>query len=151
MPGQPATQPGPAGAPDAPLLAPPSPGSATSSPLPSQIELPAGLIGLPELRRFRLRLLERGDLLELACLDERSFVVLAVLLHKIAPGRLERLFELGLVDPDEAVLVLLAAHGEPPTVTANLAGPIVVGPAGVARQLVIEDPAFPLRAPLGER
>lgn len=115
---------------------------------PHRILLSAGLVGLPGLRRFELRRLAEIGLLELACLDEPGFAVLVMPLAEIAPDRLERLRERGLVQPEENVLVLLAAHGEPPSVTANLAGPIVVGRRGRGRQLVVEDPAFPLRAPL---
>lgn len=116
--------------------------------LPHRILLPSGLVGLPGLRRFELRRLAGIGLLELACRDEPGFAVLAAPLAEIAPDRLERLRERGLVEPEEGVLVLLAAHGDPPSVTANLAGPIVVGRSGRGRQLVVEDPAFPLRAPL---
>jgi hypothetical protein len=117
--------------------------------VPARLELPAGLVGFPGLRRFEVRSLPGGGLVELASLDERGFTVLGVPLLAVAPERLERLSELGLVEAGETVVVLLAAHGEPPVVTANLAGPIVVGPDGRGRQLVVEDPDFPLRAPVG--
>jgi flagellar assembly factor FliW len=51
----------------------------------------------------------------------------------------------GLTAEGAEVLVLLAVHGDPPAVTANLAGPLVIED-GLGRQLVLEDPTFPLRA-----
>ena len=40
---------------------------------------------------------------------------------------------------------------EPPGITANLAGPLVIDiKKGTARQLVIEDPDFPLQVPVVE-
>ena len=50
---------------------------------------------------------------------------------------------------DDVLLVLLASHGDPAVVTANLAGPLVVAPDGTTRQLVLEDPSFELRARVG--
>ena len=51
----------------------------------------------------------------------------------------------------EWVLAILAVHGEPPAVTANLAGPLVLDmDKATARQLVLEDPEFPLQAPVAE-
>jgi flagellar assembly factor FliW len=124
-------------------------GSATDRrSLPARLELPAGLVGLPDLRRFQLRALPGTALCELRCLDERGFAVVAADLAAVEPSLRERLVELGFAGPEERVLVLLAAHGEPPMVTANLAGPIVVDEGGRGRQVVVEDPAFPVRAPL---
>lgn len=139
---------------------PPAPGPVVETPgpaveaaadraLPTRLELPAGLVGLPALRRFRVRPLDGDALVELVCLDDRSFAAVAARLSVVAPEHLNRLVELGLVGSDDLVLVLLAAHGDPPAVTVNLAGPIVVEATGRARQLVVEDPAFPVRAPLG--
>lgn len=126
-----------------------SPSPEPGLPPPGRILLPAGLVGLPSLRRFRVRPIDGSPVLELTCLDERSFSVLAVPMASIAPKAARRLADLGLVDGTDHVFVLLAAHGQPPVVTANLAGPIVVDPAGRGQQLVLEDPAFPLRAALG--
>jgi flagellar assembly factor FliW len=45
--------------------------------------------------------------------------------------------------------VLLAVHGEPPKVTANLAGPLAIDFDGLCgRQLVLEDPGYGLREPI---
>lgn len=140
---------GPAAPPDAGAAGRAVQATAAHQGLPSRLELEAGLVGLPALRRFRVRSLDGGALVELVCLDDRSFAAVAARLSVVAPEHLDRLVELGLVGSDDLVLVLLAAHGDPPTVTVNLAGPIIVEATGRARQLVVEDPAFPVRAPLG--
>ena len=55
----------------------------------------------------------------------------------------------GRIGSDDVLLVLLASHGDPAVVTANLAGPLVVAPDGATRQL---DPRGPvLRAPGARR
>ena len=57
----------------------------------------------------------------------------------------------GLIAEGEWVLAILAVHGEPPAITANLAGPLVIDMAtATARQLVLEDPEFPLQLPVAE-
>src|SRR5581483_8617723 len=95
-------------------------------PLPTRLRLAEGLVGLPALRRFRVQFVGDG-LLALACLDDRTFAVYAAPLALVDPAADTLLRERHLAEPGDAVLVLLAAHGEPPVVTANLAGPIVVG------------------------
>jgi hypothetical protein len=69
----------------------------------------------------------------------------------VKPGTTDLLRQRGLVDDGEWVLAILAVHGEPPAVTANLAGPLVVNmDSATARQLVLEDPEFPLQSPVAE-
>jgi hypothetical protein len=69
----------------------------------------------------------------------------------VKPGTTDRLRERGLIGEGEWVLAILAVHGEPPGITANLAGPLVIDMAkATARQLVIEDPEFPLQVPVAE-
>lgn len=46
-----------------------------------------------------------------------------------------------------AVLVIVTPHDDGPT--ANLLAPLIVGPAGVARQVVLAEQGYPVRAPLG--
>jgi flagellar assembly factor FliW len=46
----------------------------------------------------------------------------------------------------EIAIAMLAVHGD--TVTANIAGPIVIGDSLAGRQLIIEDEALPLRYPV---
>ncbi len=113
-----------------------------------QIAFPDGLVGLPTLVRFSLSPVAGTALLEFVSLDDPSFALVATPADEVQPGMHATLEARGLASDDADVFVLLAVHGEPPQVTANLAGPIVVS-AGVGRQLVLEDPAFPLRAPVG--
>lgn len=117
--------------------------------VPSALTFAEGLVGLPDLVSFEVRPLGSGELVELVSGEDASFGVVAASAEDLRPGMTAALVERGAVDGSEVLLVLLAVHGEPAVVTANLAGPIAVGPDGAARQLVLEDPAFPLRVPLG--
>ncbi len=115
----------------------------------AELTLPDGLVGLPALRRFALSPLEGTPFLRLDSLDDPAFGVVAALADDIRPGSLGGLVQRGFAAPGATTLVLLSTHGDPPAITANLAGPIVVDPdAATARQLVLDDPAFPLRAPV---
>jgi flagellar assembly factor FliW len=114
---------------------------------PDSLAFPDGLVGLPDLVRFSVH--EVGtSIVELVSLDDPAFGFMAASADPVRPGIRTALAERGLVDGQEAVLVLLSVHGDPPVVTANLAGPIVVTAGGVGRQVVLEGPEFPLRAPL---
>jgi flagellar assembly factor FliW len=113
-----------------------------------QLTLPNGLVGLPDLTRFTIEPVDDGPLLELVSTDEPGFGFLAMAGEIVRPGLGALLVERGLVTPGEEILVVLSIHGDPPAVTANLAGPIVVSANGSARQLVVEDPDLPLRAPV---
>jgi flagellar assembly factor FliW len=112
------------------------------------LTLPDGLVGLPGLVRFAIRVVD-GAIVELQSLDEPDFGVLAIAGELIRPGLGALLVERSLAAPTDEVLVLLSIHGEPPAVTANLAGPIVVGADGTGRQVVVEDPDLSVRAPVG--
>ena len=88
-------------------------------------------------------------LYELISSDDPEMGFIATAADNVKPGITDRLRERGLVGDDEWVLALLAVHGDPPAVTANLAGPLVINLTdATARQLVLEDPEFPLQAPL---
>lgn len=116
----------------------------------AELTLPDGLVGLPALRRFAFSPLEGTPFFRLDSLDDPAFGAVAALADDIRPGSLEGLVLRGLAASGSTPLVLLATHGDPPSITANLAGPIVVDPdTATARQLVLDDPAFPLRAPVG--
>jgi flagellar assembly factor FliW len=112
------------------------------------LTLPDGLIGLPGLVRFAVRVVD-GAIVELQSLDEPDFGVLAIAGELVKPGLGALLVERALAEPADEVLVLLSIHGEPPAVTANLAGPIIVGADGTGRQVVVEDPDLSVRAPVG--
>lgn len=115
----------------------------------TQLTLPDGLIGLPDATRFAVQVDEASSIVELVSAAGDGLDFLAAPLDGVAPGLRARLVDLGHATDDDLVLVLLAVHGDPPTVTANLAGPLVVQPAaGTGCQLVLEGDDFPLRAPL---
>ena len=95
-------------------------------------------------------LLASRVLAELADEDEFDRAI-AASADNVKPGMSSRLRKLGLVNEGEWVLAILAVHGEPPAVTANLAGPLVIDmEKATARQLVVEDPDFPLQAPVSK-
>ncbi len=113
------------------------------------LTLPDGLIGLPDATQFTLHVEAASPIVELVPPDPSGLGFLAASLEEIRPGLRDRMVELGHATPDEIILVLLGVHGDPPTVTANLAGPIVIDPTDqTGRQLVLEGDEFPLRAPL---
>ena len=88
---------------------------------------------------------------EIVSLDDPAMGFIAAPADNVKPGITDLLRERGLVSDSEWVLAILAVHGEPPGVTANLAGPLIVDTKkATARQLVLEDPEFPLQAPVAE-
>jgi flagellar assembly factor FliW len=115
--------------------------------LPSELTFRDGLVGFPGLHRFTVRTAD-GPIVELVSIEEPEFGLLVTPGELVRPGLGALLAERDLVGPAEDVLVVLSIHGDPPGVTANLAGPIVVAPDGAARQLVVEDPSLPLRSPV---
>jgi flagellar assembly factor FliW len=117
----------------------------------AEIVFPDGLVGLPALVRHRLSAVPDSALYELVSQDDPAIGFIAAAADSVKPGTTDRLRERGLVNEGEWVLAILAVHGEPPGVTANLAGPIVVDmSSATARQLVLEDSEFPLQAPVEE-
>ena len=117
--------------------------------LPPVLTLPEGLVGLPNVRELDVLPVAGGAFVELVVRAEPGLGWLAAAADDVRPGMTDALVASGRIAPDEALVVLLASHGEPAVVTANLAGPIAVGPAGFGRQLVLEDPAYEIRARLG--
>jgi hypothetical protein len=90
-------------------------------------------------------------LYELVSRDDPAIGFIAAVADRVKPGMTDELRTRGLVNAGEWVLAILAVHGEPPAITANLAGPIVVDlDRATARQLVLEDPEFPLQAHVEE-
>lgn len=116
--------------------------------LPGRLELPEGLVGLPSLHSFDVRPPDTSGLIELVSVDDPHVGFAAVGADAVLDGYTSTLVANGVAGRDAIVLVLLAVHGDPPVVTANLAGPLVVAPDGSARQPVLEGSAFPLRAPV---
>jgi flagellar assembly factor FliW len=118
--------------------------------LPDALTLPEGLIGLPEIRALTVQALEGTPFVSLETTDGGGYSAAAALADDIRPGITGTLVEAGTIRGGMLVLVLLAAHGDPPTVTANLAGPLILDPlTGVTTQLVLEGDGYPLRAPVG--
>ena len=127
------------------LANPPAPSYSMSS-TALQIELPAGLIGLPQLRHFEV--LHVGDswpFVSLRSLDDDDFHFLAVEPHNVIPGYELELGDadadtLGLSDPDDALVYnIVTVHVSPSQyVTANLAGPVVVNRhTAVGKQVIL--------------
>lgn len=114
----------------------------------ARLELPDGLVGLPELRSFDVRPIGTTGFVELVSLDVPDCGFAASPADAVRDGYAADLVQRGFADPDAGVLVLLAVHGDPPVITANLAGPLVLTPDGTGRQLVLEGPEFPLRVPV---
>jgi flagellar assembly factor FliW len=114
--------------------------------LPTRLELADGLVGLPAAHSFEVRPFASDGLMELVSLDDPDLGFVAAQVEMIREGYSAELLASGLSDPQATVLVLLSVHGDPPTVTANLAGPLVVGLDGGGRQLVLEGAQYPLHA-----
>lgn len=113
------------------------------------LTLPLGLVGLPEETGFTLRTDPASGVVALCSTRLEGLDFYAAPIDQIRPGLRELLVSQDHAGADDMVLVLLSVHGEPPALTANLAGPIVVDPReGIGRQLVLEGDEFPLRAPL---
>jgi hypothetical protein len=117
--------------------------------IPSLLRLPDGLIGIPDLRFLDAVPIAGGQFLELLARDEPGLGWLAASAEDVRPGMTATLRATGRVEPDEILIVLLASHGDPAVVTANLAGPLAVSADGDTRQIVLEEPSFELRARLG--
>jgi flagellar assembly factor FliW len=123
----------------------------SQSTAPAEIVFPDGLVGLPQLVRHRLSAVPDSPLYELVSREDPAMGFIAAPADNIKAGTTEILRGRGLIEEGEWVLAILAVHGEPPAITANLAGPIVIDmDRAVARQLVLEDPEFPIQAPVAE-
>ncbi len=123
----------------------------SQSQVAAEIDFPDGLVGLPALIRHRLSAVPDTALYEIVSNDDPTIGFIAAAVDNVKPGATEVLLERGLISEGEWVLAILAVHGEPPAVTANLAGPLVIDmEKATARQLIIEDPNFPLQAPVSE-
>jgi hypothetical protein len=117
--------------------------------VPKVLVLPDGMAGLPQVRTLDTELIAGGQFVELLAREEPGLGWLAAAAEDIRPGMTAILVGRGHIKDDEVLLVLLASHGDPVMVTANLAGPLTVASDGTTRQLVLEDPSFELRARVG--
>jgi flagellar assembly factor FliW len=120
-------------------------------PAAAAIVFPDGLVGLPALVRHRLSAVPETALYEILSDDDPEMGFIAAPADNVKPGTSNRLRDRGLITEGEWVLAILAVHGDPPAITANLAGPVVIDmEKATARQLIIEDPEFPLQVPVSE-
>jgi hypothetical protein len=113
----------------------------------AELVFAGGLVGLPALVNFSVRAVD-GPVVELVSVEEPDFGLLAIAGDLVRPGLGALLVGRDLAGPDDEILVVLSIHGDPPAVTANLAGPIVVATDGSARQIVVEDPSLSVRTPV---
>ncbi len=111
-----------------------------------EIELPAGLIGLPLLRRFEIVQAEESwPFVSLRSLDDEDFHFLAIEPDNVIPGYELKLNardveRLGLEAPEDALVYnIVTVHVSPSQyVTANLIGPVVVNRQTlVGRQVIL--------------
>jgi flagellar assembly factor FliW len=120
----------------------------------SVIEVPAGLIGFPQLRRFALVAAEdTGVYTWLQSLDDPSVSFLAVVPAAFFPDYAptipdEDCIAIGLSDPADAQLLCIVTADDE-GVTANLLGPVLLDVrTRLARQVVLTDTGFSTREPL---
>jgi len=116
--------------------------------VPPVLSLADGMVGMPDTRTLEVEPIAGGEFVELIDRDEPALGWLAAAAEDVRPGMTAALRAVGRVGADEVLLVLLASHGDPAVVTANLAGPLAVAPDGAARQLVLEEPGYDVRARL---
>ncbi len=117
--------------------------------IPAVLVLPEGMVGLPDVQTLDTTLIAGGQFVELVAREEPALGWLACAAEDIRPGMTAELAAAGRIPEDAVLLVLMASHGEPAVVTANLAGPLSVGPDGETRQLVLEGADYPVQARVG--
>ena len=120
-----------------------------------EIVFPHGLIGCPDWRHFYLAPNPFAYFGELISIDEPGITFLVA---DPAWLRVEYSFELDdddvseleLSDTDETrVLTILTVHRNPPTVIANLAGPLVFNwQKRIGQQVILDHHSYPLRMPV---
>ncbi len=120
------------------------------------LDFPAGLIGCPEWRRFRLlQDLDAAPIAVLESLDEPTLSFLVVDPRLWVPGysldsAAEALAAAGLTEPGALLpLAILNVHAEPLQVTANLLGPLAIDVAsGKGVQIVLTDQPYSAEQPV---
>jgi len=122
------------------------------------VTLPEGLLGFPECRRFLVLLHKEGSRFRwLQSLEDPRLAFLVV-----DPGEYFADYAPALDDADAADLglsvetprlvytIVTIPQGRPEAMTVNLAGPIVINlETRFGRQVVVEDPAYGIKHPLG--
>ena len=120
----------------------------------SVIEVPAGLIGFPQLRRFALVAAEQTGVYSwLQSLDDPAVSFLSVVPAAFFPDYAptigdEDCIAIGLSDPADAQLLCLVTATDD-GVTANLLGPVLLDVrTRLARQVVLSDTGHTTREPI---
>jgi len=122
----------------------------------TEIRFEEGIIGVPRARRFEL--LERQDspIRVLRCLDIEGFA-LPVIDPRLADTTYQPVLgphvqEALLLEAGEPVLLLAVTTLEPTGPVANLRAPLVINVRRrIAKQVILDDRAYPLRAPVAAR
>jgi len=117
------------------------------------VNFPAGLIGLPDLKRFRLYEPSGGyplKFLQAVDSEEYSFVCMdmgAIKPDYDVPLSAEDAEFLAIEKPEDAlVLALVVIPEDPRQMTANLAGPLIINKTTLkGRQLALDAEKFPLK------
>lgn len=120
------------------------------------IELVQPLPGFPDRRRFALvQLDEDGILCELQSLEDAALRFLVMSPVPFFPDYAPEVgddvvADLGITSPEDVIVLLVVNAGASlDATTANLMAPVVVNAATRrARQVILDDPALPLAAPL---
>jgi flagellar assembly factor FliW len=120
---------------------------------PAEIRFEEGIIGVPRARRFHL--LADGDspVRVLRCLDVEG-LALPVIDPTLAdpaycPALAPRVLEIVEAAEGEPLVVLAVTTLSDQGATANLRAPLVINPRlRLAAQVILDDRALPLRAPL---
>jgi flagellar assembly factor FliW len=119
----------------------------------AEILFEEGIIGVPRARRFELLEREGSPIRVLRCLDLEGFA-LPVVDPRIADTKYQpvlgpRVQEALLLEAGEPILLLAVTTLEPAGPVANLRAPLVVNvKRRLAKQVILDDRAYPLRAPL---
>lgn len=120
------------------------------------IELVQPLPGFPDQRRFALvQLDDDGVLCQLQSLEDPNLRFLVMSPVPFFPDYAPEVSDdvvadLRITSPEDVIVLLVLNAGESlDTTTANLMAPVVVNTATLrARQVILDDPALPLAAPL---
>ena len=122
----------------------------------ARLRFDEGLVGLSDWQQFEVRAdPANAPILELDCVSQPGISLLAIDPKYVADDYRFELSEadrraIKLESDEQAdVLVLLVVRGQPPRITANLAGPLVINlRLGLARQIVLDGERYPLRHPV---
>jgi len=126
---------------------------ATAAAEDTEIRFEEGIIGVPRARRFELLEREGSPIRVLRCLDIDGFALpvidplLADTTYRPVLG--PRVHEALLLEAGEPVLLLAVTTLEPTGPVANLRAPLVINvKRRLAKQVILDDRDYPLRAPL---